>query len=65
MKQLEMAKREILLERGGDASLLDVKPPIKKEEVEEEQVTKYSRASAELVAAREIFAKYSFSMVSN
>lgn len=53
--RMELAKREILHERGiklEDDTTRPPPPPSRREE-EEEQVTKYSRASPELIQARE------------
>lgn len=57
--RMELAKREVLKEQGGiNESLEDVvdRPDNK---AEEEQVTKYSRATPQLIKARESITKYS------
>jgi len=58
--RLELAKREVSKEQGGiiDDSLDDGQQE-QKEEAEEEQVTKYSRATPQLIKARELITKYS------
>lgn len=58
--RMELAKLEILKEQGGviDDSLNDGQQE-QKVEPEEEQVTKYSRATPPLIRARELITKYS------
>ncbi|CAJ1940242.1 unnamed protein product [Cylindrotheca closterium] len=58
--RMELAKREVLKEQGGtiDDSLDDGQQE-QKAEAEEEQVTKYSRATPQLIKARELITKYS------
>lgn len=61
--RLELAKREILQERGikfdEDIGLTNQQPVPPKHDEEEEQVTKYSRASPELIQAREKIFQFS------
>jgi U4/U6 small nuclear ribonucleoprotein PRP4 len=61
--RMELARREVLAEQGGGMLLPDQSGRQQKikqeEEEEEEEITKYSRAPAELIRAREQFAKHS------
>lgn len=55
--RMELARREVLQE--GKIPSLDAAPKAAKQHMEEEQVTKYTRASPELIEAREKFAQFS------
>jgi len=55
--RMELARREVLQE--GKIPSLDAFPQAAKPQEEEEQVTKYTRASPELIGAREKFAQFS------
>lgn len=58
--RMELAKLEILKERGFKLEdIMQVAEKPQKAAVEEEQVTKYSRASPELIQAREKISQYS------
>lgn len=57
--RMELAKREIQQERGFKLEDMTVDKPPPKATVEEEQVTKYSRASPELIQAREKISQFS------
>jgi U4/U6 small nuclear ribonucleoprotein PRP4 len=57
--RLELARKQVMKEQGVVGSFKEEAAPMPVKTEEEEQITKYSRASPELIRAREAFAKYS------